>query len=71
MGVRLVTRLPLDLRQLNEFKLRHNFSDIVSPMCDCDFEIESTEHFLLDRNHLSFKSLCNIKPLILNLEKNT
>ena len=66
IGVRLVTRLPLDLRQLNELKFRHSFSDIVSPICDCGSEIESSEHFLLQSNHL-FKSLHNIKPPILNL----
>ena len=70
IGVILVKRLPLDLHQLNEFKFRHSFSDIVSPICDCGSEIESTEHFLLESNHL-FKSLPNIKPPILNLEKNT
>ena len=70
IGVRLVTRLPLDLRQLEELKFRNSFNDIVSPICGCGSEIESTEHLLLESNHL-FKSLHDIKSPILNLEKNT
>ena len=45
-------------------------------MCDCGFEIDSTEHFLLrcpffavERNDI-FKRLHIIKSPILNLEKN-
>ena len=45
-------------------------------MCESGFEIESMEHFLLrcsffavERNHV-LKSLHNIKPPILNFEKN-
>ena len=69
LAITLVTRLRLDFSQLNEFKFRHNIRDTMSPMYDCGTEIESTEHFLFERNHL-FKSLHYIKPPILNIEKN-
>ena len=70
LAITLVTRLRLDFSQLNEFKFRRNIRDTMSPMYDCSAEIESMEHFLLERNHL-FKSLHYIKPPILNIEKNT
>ena len=46
-GVKLLTRLRLQLSHLNEHKFRHGFEDTISPMCSCNAEIESNEHFLL------------------------
>ena len=44
---KLLTRLRLQLSHLNEHKFRHGFEDTISPMCSCNTEIESNEHFLL------------------------
>ena len=46
-GVKLLTRLRLQLSHLNEHKFRHGFEDTISPMCSCNAEIESNKHFLL------------------------
>ena len=43
----LLTRLCLDLSQINEYKFRDSFTDTVSSLCDCDSETESMEQFLL------------------------
>ena len=47
VGVKHLTRLRLQLSNLNEHKFRHGFEDKISPMCSCNAEIESNEHFLL------------------------
>ena len=76
IGIKLLTRLRLGFSHLNEHKFRHNFRDTVSAMCDSGSEIESTQHFLLrcpifnDERKKLFKSLYDIKPSILKLQKN-
>ena len=35
------------MRHLHEHEFRHCFEDTISPMCSCNTEIESNEHFLL------------------------
>ena len=45
-GVKLLTRLRLDFNHLNEHKFRHNFNDIINPMCSCGKEPETTLHYL-------------------------
>ena len=45
-GVTLLTRLRLDFNHLNEHKFRHNFNDIINPMCSCGKEPETTLHYL-------------------------
>ena len=47
VGVKLLTRLRLQLSHLNEHKFRHGFEDTISPMRSCNPEIENNEHFLL------------------------
>ena len=47
VGVKLLTRLRLQFSHLNEPKLRHNFKECVSPMCDCGAETETIGHFFL------------------------
>ena len=47
LGVKLLTRLRLPFRHLNEHKFRHDFGDTLSPMRGCNAESEDTEHFLL------------------------
>ena len=46
-GLKLLSRLRLNLSHLNEHKFRHNFRDQINPLCSCNLEIESTDHFLL------------------------
>ena len=47
VGVKFLTRLRLHLSHLNELKFRHGFEDTISPLCSCNTDIESNEHFLL------------------------
>ena len=47
IGVKLLTRLRLQLSCLNELKFCHNFKDCMSLMCDCGAETEITSHFFL------------------------
>ena len=49
LGVKLLTRLRPQFSHLNEHKFRHGFSDAINPMCACGTEVETTEHFLLQR----------------------
>ena len=46
-GLKLLTRLRLQLSHLREQKFKHNFQDTLNPLCDCSLNIESTEHFFL------------------------
>ena len=46
-GVKFLIRLRLGLSYLHEHKFRHSFPDLLNPLCKCDFELESTPHFLL------------------------
>ena len=55
--VKLLTRLRLQLSHLNEHIFRHGFQDTISPMCSCNAEIESNEHFLLRCHFYSFQRL--------------
>ena len=47
LGLKLLTRLRVNLSHLNEHKFRHNFLDTINPLCSCNSEIESTNHYLL------------------------
>ena len=47
VGVKLLTCLRLQLSHLNEHKFRHGFENAISPICSCNTEIESNEHFLI------------------------
>ena len=46
-GVKLLSRLRLKFSHLNEHKFRHNFKDVLSPMCGCGSETETTDHSFL------------------------
>ena len=46
-GVTLLTHLRLDFSHLDEHKFRHNFNDIVNPMCSYGKEPETTIQYLL------------------------
>ena len=47
VGVKLLIHLRLQFNCLNEYKLRHGLGDTVNLMCECNADIEDTEHFLL------------------------
>ena len=47
LGLKLLTRLRVNLSHLREHKFRHNFLDAINPLCSCNTEIESTKHYLL------------------------
>ena len=47
VGLKLLTRLRVNLSHLREHKFRHNFLDTLNPLCSCNLEIESTSHYLL------------------------
>ena len=44
VGIKLLTRLRLGLSHLREHKFRHNFEDILNPLCSCCIEGETTLH---------------------------
>ena len=46
-GIKLLTRLRLDLSHLREHKFKNNFQDKLNPICNCGEDIESSCHFLL------------------------
>ena len=46
-GVKLLTCLRLDFSHLNDYKFRHNFNDIINPICSCGKEPETTLHYFL------------------------
>ena len=45
LGVKLLTRLRLQLSHLNEHKFRHGFDDTINAMCACGSEAETTNIF--------------------------
>ena len=46
-GIKLLTRLRVELSHLREHKFRHNFQDPPDPFCNCGRHIETTIHFFL------------------------
>ena len=44
-GLKLLTRLRLDLSHRNEHRSNHNFQNCINLLCSCILEIESTSHF--------------------------
>ena len=58
VGLRLLTRLRVDLSHLREHKFNHHFKDCENPYCPCDsMSVESVEHYLLRcPNHASHRN---------------
>ena len=54
-GIKLLTRLRLNFSHLNEHKFRHNFNDMINPMCNCGAAIETTIHYLFRCRLYSFQ----------------
>ena len=46
-GIRLITRLRLELSHLREHKFKYNFQNCLNPLCSCGSSIESISDFLL------------------------
>lgn len=46
-GLKLLTRLRVNLSHLREHKFKYNFQDTPFPLCSCSLETESVMHFLL------------------------
>ena len=46
-GLKILTRLRVNLSHLRAHKFHHNFLDTLNPLCSCSLEIESTSHYLL------------------------
>ena len=46
-GLKLLTRLGVNLSHLREHKFRHNFLNTLNPLYSCMLETESTGHYLL------------------------
>ena len=71
VGLKLLTRLRLNLSHLCEHKFKHNFQDTVNPLCS--LESESVTHFLLHCHFYTnqwktlFDSLHDINTSIPNL----
>ena len=62
-GIRLITRLRLELSHLREHKFKYNFQNCLNPLRSCGSSIESTSHFLLhcpifyDKRHTLLSTL--------------
>ena len=48
IGIKLVTKLHLGLTHLREHKFNHSFQDSLNPPCNCDMDVESSTHFILE-----------------------
>ena len=46
-GIKLLTRLHLDLSHLNKHKFKHGFKNTINPICICGGDVESINHFFL------------------------
>ena len=52
-GIKLLTRFRLNFNHLNKHKFKHNFQNIINPMCSCGSEPETASYFLLRcQNHI-------------------
>ena len=57
-GIKLLTRLRVELRHLREHKFRHNFQDPLDQFCNCGRHTETTIHFFLHCSNYSKKKNC-------------
>ena len=70
-GIRLITRLRLELSHLREHQFKCSFQNYLNSLCICGLSIESTSHFLLhcpifhDKRHTLLSTLNNIDCKIL------
>ena len=55
IGVKLLTRLELELSHFCEHKFKQSFRDILNQLCSCGKEVETNFYFLLSRPNYSDK----------------
>ena len=46
-GIKLVTRLRLDLSHLREHKFKHSLQDTLNPLCSSGLNVKTTSHYFL------------------------
>ena len=68
-GIKLLTRLKLDLSHLREHKFKHGFLDSLNPICSCGQNIETSTHFLLHCSNYSNERLTFLN-IIRNIDRN-
>ena len=68
-GVKLLTRLRLDLSHSREHKFKHGFLDSLDPVCSCGQDIETSTHFLLHCSNYSNERLTFLN-IIRNINRN-
>ena len=69
-GIKLLTRLRVDLSHLREHKCKHSFQDTINPLSSCSLEIESTFHFFLHcENFITPRNNLINEPRKLNLDE--
>ena len=61
LGLKLLTRLRLDLSHLNQHKFNHNFQHCLNRLRSCSLQFESVSHFFLHCHYYS-----NIRSTLLN-----
>ena len=70
-GIRLITRLPIELSHLREYKFRCNFQNCLNLLCSYGSSIESTSDFRIqcpvfdDKRHTLLSTLNNTDCKIL------
>ena len=71
-GIKLLTRIRVELSHLLEHKFRQNFQDSLNSFCNCDRHIQAAMHFFLHCSNYSnqrktfFEKSSNIKRFLLN-----
>ena len=68
-GIKLLTRLRLDLSHLREHKFKRGFLDSPNPICSCGQNIETSTHFLLRCFNYSNERLTFLN-IIRNIDSN-
>ena len=72
IGIKLITRLRLDLSHLRVHKFKHNFLDCLNPICRCSKDIETTVYYLLhspifsDEGSIFLNNIRSIDENVLN-----
>ena len=69
-GIKLLSRIRLHFRRLNDHKCWHNFRATIDPMCSCGLEPETMLHYLLRWNLYSdlwtelLNDICALNPIL-------
>ena len=72
VGIKLITRLRLDLSHLRDHKFKHNFLECINPIFRCNKNIETTVLYLLhcpnfsDERSIFFNSIRGIDENVLS-----